>query len=57
MKDAPASMLYRLPWLLVEDCALVGGVQEGVSVNCPSAGVVYRDIKSVEKQIKVCNAE
>ena len=51
MKDAPSLMLNRLTWLLSADCALVGGVQEGVSVNCPSAGVVYRDTKSVKNVV------
>ena len=49
MKDDPASMLNRLLWLLAEDCELVGGVKSRVNVNCPSAGVVYRDMKSMEK--------
>ena len=49
MKDAPASMLNRLTWLLgTVDCALAGGVHVAESDNCPSAGVVYKDTKSTE---------
>ena len=48
MKDALASTLNRLPWLLSEDCAPDGGVHVAESDNCPSAGVVYKDTKSTE---------
>ena len=47
MKDAPSLMLNRLGWLLAEDCTADGGSNVPMSVNCPSAGAVYRDTKSV----------